>query len=792
MSTTSSSSDLFDKYDVVPGQGKEHSGASSIVLDFYKRGSIDGKRYCVKIFLNAVTKDLLLQREKFIRAGCQVPEKILTRLEHQAQYRLRCHTEEVKILSLLHPYGLHIDNVVKIYETDLLYRQKYPTIIMEKLAGDELFDKINNMMKAKVVYGERNASKLLFNLATALMQLHKNNILHRDIKPDNIVYRSSDNSDDQAVLIDFGLSSIADTAPNGNNRGLIDNTKASIAGSSLYYQGSGLRGTKGYMAPEIYSHHLFSDKTDIWALGITMYIVLSASMPFNPRDEDLEQKTRNGNYAIPLTHKFFEKRSKDCIDLLASMIHLNPAHRPTAEQILQHPFITNYLTVPNVDFGQQYAKRINLMRGMSKMKKVVNGIKLTTRLRKCCLQSQQSIAKSLELTVTVINQLKEAFKKHHMGERKGSESAVSSEGVSSRQYKEVDGSSTSYDGHIDNVVLEVLHQADNDRSSGHLPQELLDELVRNGVNYNQFCEVLSGVGMSSLANKRVFDAFDKTHKGLICSTDFLKTLTTMRTQAHNAHTGDSDDHDEFLQLLFDIFDEDFKGSLKKHQLYHLLGYLLHDIDRRQADGAEKGVAASNNGDDSVADGSVDDSRGRSGSLSILSKNTIDNIQELSRSDANQARTMGHSHTDGNHSLEAHEDIITHALMKGKKHGREKGMNTLSSEKELSVRDDKEMQKREKKRGKVSAEISVDKAVDYHIQSVHHDDPLHDSHVNVSVALFDAIDLDHDGSITFKEFKRWFEACEARGLFPHNALSLEQDLHKAHALLHHGIEMLSPR
>ena len=88
--------------------------------------------------------------------------------------------------------------------------------------------------------------KLLLGVSKGLLYLHKNNILHRDIKPKNILI----GNDNEAKIIDFGLSKI--------QRKL----------DKAFYS----YGSLSFMAPEIFSDQGYNDSCDVWSFGITMNI----------------------------------------------------------------------------------------------------------------------------------------------------------------------------------------------------------------------------------------------------------------------------------------------------------------------------------------------------------------------------------------------------------------------------------------------------------------------------------------------------------------------------------------
>jgi serine/threonine protein kinase len=157
---------------------------------------------------------------------------------------------EVKTLAkLTHPNIVHIHDYGR-------YQNK-PYLIMEYLPGGTLEDRIEE--------GQINfekAAKLIIPIAEALNYAHQMGVLHRDVKPANIIF----SVDGKPLLSDFGIAKILGT----NN---IDESEG-----NLTQTGMGL-GTPEYMAPEQW-HGKFSPQTDIYAIGVVFYEMITGRKPF--------------------------------------------------------------------------------------------------------------------------------------------------------------------------------------------------------------------------------------------------------------------------------------------------------------------------------------------------------------------------------------------------------------------------------------------------------------------------------------------------------------------------------
>jgi calcium-dependent protein kinase len=221
--------------------------------------------------------------------------------------------QEVKILiNLDHP------NIVKYFET---YEDEfYIHIVMEYIPGDNLFKVITNRKYNK--FCEKDAAEIIECLLEAVNFLHQHDIVHRDIKPENILF--SLNGDYRSLkLIDFGLA------------------------TPLTTRGRYRVGSPYYMAPEVLKGN-FVFTSDIWSIGVILYVMMTGTYPFNGRDQnEVFEKIKKGVYDLKLLEK--QKCSEEVKDLIKKFLVYDHTKRLPILDALKHPWITQYKVNKNLD-----------------------------------------------------------------------------------------------------------------------------------------------------------------------------------------------------------------------------------------------------------------------------------------------------------------------------------------------------------------------------------------------------------------------------------------------------------
>ncbi len=215
--------------------------------------------------------------------------------------------DEIDILkSLDHP---DIVRIIESYNTKDSY-----VLVTEYCEGGELYDQVRNQLS------ETQIAVIFKQLLSGLAYLHSHNIVHRDLKLENILIQEIEKSKTTGEdlfnikIIDFGTARIFD-----------NKTKPqSIVGSSYY------------IAPEVLNQK-YGKECDLWSVGVILYMFVVGHAPFDGcDDEEITGNIQKGIYKKD--DKRWKKASKDVKDLIQKLLIYSPKKRLTALQALKHPW----------------------------------------------------------------------------------------------------------------------------------------------------------------------------------------------------------------------------------------------------------------------------------------------------------------------------------------------------------------------------------------------------------------------------------------------------------------------
>lgn len=236
---------------------------------------------------------------------------------------------------------------------DSVETERYMFFVMEYVNGGPLLDRI----VSKGNFSENDARVLLRAILRTLKYLSNLGCVHRDIKPENILV---DNYSEKwpLKLTDFGLS-------------------AKMQPDELLH---GALGTPLFVAPEILKGYGYDCACDMWSLGVVLYLVLCGYPPF-PYDHpgELVRAIINGEYCFPAQE--WDHVSGDAKDALTRMMEVNPKHRLTAAQALEHPWFRAAQSTSGLPNSQ--LKSFNAKRKLKASVVAVRTVVRTNDLLKC-------------------------------------------------------------------------------------------------------------------------------------------------------------------------------------------------------------------------------------------------------------------------------------------------------------------------------------------------------------------------------------------------------------------------
>lgn len=238
---------------------------------------------------------------------------------------------EVQILMLLssHP---SVAALCAVYEdTEAVY------LILELCEGGQIFDRLISMGTIT----EQYISQVFRQMVELVDQCHTLGIAHRDVKPENFLFTTRDESS-KIKAADFGLS-------------------------QFFTHGKpfkSLIGSAYYVAPEVLNRS-YGPKADIWSLGVCLYVMLCGSPPFDgDGEDDIFDKIL---YHDPdFSQSPWPKVSSHAKVLVKNLLQKNPDRRPDTKAILQHRWLCEL--APHQPLGDEVVQRLRKFAGMTKVK----------------------------------------------------------------------------------------------------------------------------------------------------------------------------------------------------------------------------------------------------------------------------------------------------------------------------------------------------------------------------------------------------------------------------------------
>uniref|UniRef100_A0A3Q4H973 Serine/threonine kinase 33 n=1 Tax=Neolamprologus brichardi TaxID=32507 RepID=A0A3Q4H973_NEOBR len=214
---------------------------------------------------------------------------------------------EINLLKQMnHAHIIHLEwvNVMHVTYHCMIY------LVTELCKGGDL----RELLQRKKFFTEDETRDIICSLADAVVHLHKRDIVHRDLKLENILVKNSPDEDGDKIDV---------------------KTKSYICAFVLF------------PAPEMMSGRGYTQWCDVWSIGVIMYMLLCGEPPFVSKTrKNLLKKIMNTG--VKFSQPIWASVSDAAKNLLTCLLKVDPAYRMSANQLLENPWITGDSTMPVV------------------------------------------------------------------------------------------------------------------------------------------------------------------------------------------------------------------------------------------------------------------------------------------------------------------------------------------------------------------------------------------------------------------------------------------------------------
>ncbi|CDH50582.1 serine threonine protein kinase [Lichtheimia corymbifera JMRC:FSU:9682] len=298
--------------------------------------NVTGEKVAVKIVPRA-NFQLVAVRGNNIEGGKTMRQQTAKEQAREHNRELRTIREAHIMMLLRHPHIVGL--------RDMVVSGPYFYIFMEHVGGGQLLHYIIKRQRLS----ERRARHFARQIVSALDYMHRNSIVHRDLKIENILL---DKAGRNIKLIDFGLSNLFGP----------EKLLTTYCGS-LYFAAPELLRANPYKGPEI----------DVWSLGVVIYVMVTGTVPFDDKSmPGLHDKIKRGHVNYPA------HMSPECLDLLRRIFVTDPAKRVILTDVIRHPWLNPDPNVPPVKNFVPARKPIQLPLDETILEQMTKGFALGT------------------------------------------------------------------------------------------------------------------------------------------------------------------------------------------------------------------------------------------------------------------------------------------------------------------------------------------------------------------------------------------------------------------------------
>jgi serine/threonine protein kinase len=231
-----------------------------------------------------------------VNLGRDVAIKILhEHLVHDATFKERFEREARFVASFNHP------NIVQVYDFDVIEVDDTPLyyMVMPFLQGQTLADVIEESRSQAKTLSHQRITEIVADVSSALDYAHAREMVHRDIKPSNIIF----DEHQHAILTDFGIARLTQ-----------------ISGLT---QEDAIIGTPAYMSPEQVTGQTVDFRSDLYALGVIIYEMLTGQLPFED-ENTVSLLLKHVQEEAPRVSQFLPMENKALDNVLANSLQKNP------------------------------------------------------------------------------------------------------------------------------------------------------------------------------------------------------------------------------------------------------------------------------------------------------------------------------------------------------------------------------------------------------------------------------------------------------------------------------------
>lgn len=417
--------------------------------------------------------------------------------------RLDAFLKEASImLTLDHPH------ICKLYET---YEQKdIMYLVMEYLEGRDLFERLLVLDHLDEVH----SSDIVKQCACALKYAHARGIAHRDMKPDNVVFCSEDETDTNVKVIDWGLGFFF-------GEGTMQSTV----------------GTPSFSAPEVLqgSKPGYSPSCDLYSLGVMTYFLLSGNLPFKGTQAEQLRMMKKEKYSF--NESIWRQISPEARDFIKGLLKPCPRKRMSIDAVLEHPWLRIIAESADVKTVSKVLENLNQFTSSSQLISMCIS-SVVRQLDHRSLRDVHKVFRDLDTNGDGVLEFREVLAAFEQTYGQDSDefrnirktfSKVDLDGSGTIDYTEFCAAGISEQKSLDEKTLWSAFQAFDVRQSGRITKDDVIELFKR-------CDMLRALTeeVCAEAAQEIIEIFDKNGDDCLDYEEFLDLVQTFAARQKEA------------------------------------------------------------------------------------------------------------------------------------------------------------------------------------------------------------------------------------------------------------------